>query len=56
MHKDAEQALTYWTKGAGAVLPLSVRTKELICSSSSGALDPHIRMTRVTGWMKLKSG
>lgn len=40
----------------GGGLPPSVRTRELICSSSSGAPDPKIRMRRMTGWMNLKSG
>ena len=43
-------------KDAGLALPPSVGTKEPICSSSSGALGPNIRMRRVTGGMNLRSG
>lgn len=56
MHKDAEQTLTYLPKIKGTSLPHSVRTKELICSSSSGGLGSKIGIKRVKGWVTLKRG
>lgn len=38
------------------VLPPFVGMKELICSSSSGALGQSIRKWKVMVWVKLKGG